>query len=104
MLGSAPTRGILSDDASELFVSDSAAGRVTPVDIVNRRVNGTIPAGQSPGALRFSPVDPGEKPNLLLVVDQGSGDLAFIRTRTNSLITMVPVGDQPQDLAVKLFK
>jgi len=37
-------------------------------------------------------------------VDQGSGDLAFIRTRTNSLITMVPVGDQPRDLAVKLFQ
>ena len=65
---------------------------------------GTIPAGQSPGALRFSPVDPGEIPNLLLVVDEGSADLSFIRTRTNSLITVVQVGDHPKDLAVKLFK
>jgi len=104
LLGSAPTRGILTEDSSALYVSDSAAGRVTPVDIFNRRVLGTIPAGQSPGALRFSPVDPGEIPNLLLVVDEGSADLSFIRTRTNSLITVVQVGDHPKDLAVKLFK
>jgi len=45
--------------------------------------------------------DPAE--NLLLVVSQGSGDLAVIRVRTNFLLTMIPVGDHPQDLAVKLF-
>jgi len=48
--------------------------------------------------LRF---DPNE--NLLLVVSAGSGDLAVIRVRTNSLVTMIPVGDHPQDLVVKLF-
>jgi YVTN family beta-propeller protein len=48
--------------------------------------------------LRF---DPNE--NLLIVVNQGSGDVAVIRVRTNSLLTMIPVGDGPQDLAVKLF-
>jgi len=26
-----------------------------------------------------------------------------IRVRTNFLVTMVPVGDRPQDLAVKLY-
>ena len=103
-LGSAPTRGVLSSDASLLYVSDTAAGRVTPVDILNRRIvrdpgkGFPIPAGDSPGALRF---DPNE--NLLLVVSQGSGDLAVIRVRTNFLLTMIPVGDRPQELAVKLF-
>jgi YVTN family beta-propeller protein len=49
-------------------------------------------------ALRF---DPNE--TLLLVVSQGSGDLAVIRVRTNFLVTMIPVGEHPQELAVKLF-
>src|SRR6266478_5283762 len=85
VLGSAPTRGVLSEDATLLYVSDTAAGRVTPVDIYNRRIvrdpgkGFPIPAGDAPGALRFDPAE-----NLLLVVNQGSGDLAVIRVRTNS--------------------
>jgi YVTN family beta-propeller protein len=104
VLGSAPTRGVLSADASLLYVSDTAAGRVTPVDIYNRRIirdpgkGFPVPAGDSPMALRF---DPNE--TLLLVVSQGSGDLAVIRVRTNFLVTMIPVGDHPRELAVKLF-
>jgi hypothetical protein len=105
MLGSAPTYGLLMPDASELFVTDSAAGRVAPVDIYNRRVGRPIPAGQTPEALRFDSNDPNIKPSLLLVVNQGSGDLAVIRVRndTQSLVTLISVGDHPQDLAVKLF-
>jgi YVTN family beta-propeller protein len=104
VLGSAPTRAVLSADASLLYVSDTAAGRVTPVDIFNRRIvrdpgkGFPIPAGDAPGALRFDPAE-----NLLLVVSEGSGDLAVIRVRTNFLLTMIPVGSHPQDLAVKLF-
>jgi YVTN family beta-propeller protein len=104
VLGSAPTRGVLSGDASLLYVSDTAAGRVTPVDIFNRRIvrdpgkGFPVPAGDAPAALRFDPDE-----NLLLVVSQGSGDLAVIRVRTNFLVTMIPVGDHPQELAVKLF-
>lgn len=106
VLGSAPTRGVLSADGSTLYVSDSAAGHIIPVDIANRRIirdPGTgkefpITAGQAPGALRF---DPNE--NLLIVADQESGDVAVIRVRTNSMLTMIPVGDGPQDLAIKLF-
>jgi YVTN family beta-propeller protein len=109
-LGSAPTRGILTADAGELFVSDSAGNRIVPVDIQNRHlfrsIEGkifSIPTGDSPGALRFDPVDPGMKPNLLLVVNQGSGDLSVIRARTYSVLTMIPVGEHPLDIAVKLF-
>jgi len=64
----------------------------------NRRVMRPILVGQAPGRCRF---DPGEK--LLLVVNEDSGDLAVIRVGTNSLLTMIPVGDHPRDLAVKLF-
>jgi len=104
ILGSAPTRGVLSADASLLYVSDAAAGRIIPVDIGNRRIirdpgkGFPIPAGDAPGALRFDPDE-----SLLLAVGRGSGDLAVIRVRTNFLVTMVPVGDRPQDLAVKLY-
>jgi DNA-binding beta-propeller fold protein YncE len=105
LLGSAPTHGALFPDASEMFVTDAAAGRVAPVDINNRRVGRPISAGRSPGALRFDTNDPDLKPSLLLVVNQGSGDLAVIglRAGSQSLLTMIPVGSQPQDLAVKLF-
>ena len=78
------------------------------MDITNRRVirdPGTgrefpIPVGQMPGALRFD-LDPSEK--LLIVANQGSGDIAVIRVRTNSLLTIISVGSYPQDVAVKLF-
>jgi len=43
---------------------------------------------------------------LLLVVSQASGDLSVIRVtsdRPSGLLTMVPVGDEPRELAVKLF-
>jgi YVTN family beta-propeller protein len=104
VLGSAPTRGVLSSDASLLYVSDTASDRVTPVDIVNRRIDRDpgkgfpVPAGDAPEALRFDPAE-----NLLLVVNRNSGDLAIIRVRTNFLVTLIPVGEHPQDLAVKLF-
>jgi YVTN family beta-propeller protein len=105
LLGSAPTRGALLPDASQLLISDTAAGRITPVDIYNRRVSRPISAGRSPMTLRFESVAAGEKPSLLLVVNQASGDLSVIRVRgdSQSLLTMIPVGDHPQDLAIKLF-
>src|SRR5258707_8156111 len=104
VLGSAPTRGVLSEDASLMYVSDTAAGRVNPAEDFHPRIvrdpgNGfPFPAGDAPAALRFDPAE-----NLLLVVSEGSGDLAVIRVRTNFLLTMIPVGGHPQDLAVKLF-
>jgi YVTN family beta-propeller protein len=105
LLGSAPTRGVLLPDASTLFVSDTAAGRITPLDIFNRRVSRPIEAGQSPVALRFESVGSEEKPSLLLVVNQASSDLSVIRVRSDSqtLLTMIPVGQVPGDLAIKLF-
>ncbi len=95
---------MLSSDASLLYVSDTASDRVTPVDVFNRRIvrdpgkGFPVPAGDAPEALRFDPAE-----NLLLVVNRDSGDLAIIRVRTNFLVTLIPVGEHPQDLAVKLF-
>ncbi len=105
VLGSTPTHAVMFPDGNELFVTDTEAGRVTPVDMFNRRVSRPIPAGDSPGALRLEAAAVGENPSLLLVVNQGSGDLSVIRVRSDSdsLLTMIPVGYRPQELAVKLF-
>jgi YVTN family beta-propeller protein len=40
---------------------------------------------------------------MLLVVDTASNDLAVIRVKTSSLITLIPVGSHPRDLAIKMF-
>ena len=103
LLGSAPASAIITDDASVMYVADRAAGRVMPVDIYNRRVDKPISVGAAPFAMRFSPTDPGGQPAMLLVIDESSGDLAIIRTRTDSLLTLIPIGSHPQRLAVKIF-
>ena len=104
LLGSAPTTAIIAPDESEMYVTDRAASRVIPLDIYNRRLLGRpIRVGASPGQMRFSPTERGAKPAMLLVVDEGSDDVAVIRTRSDSLITLVPVGPHPQRIAVKTF-
>jgi DNA-binding beta-propeller fold protein YncE len=103
VLGSAPTRAVLLGDAGTLYVSDAAAGTVAPLDITNRRLSRPVPAGQSPGALCF---DPGEKPRLLLVLSEASGDMSVVRIssdRATALLTMIPVGDHPREIVTKLF-
>ncbi len=98
LMGAAPSQAALTGDSHWLYVSDPQGGRVIPVEIPLRRVLKPVPVGQRPGVSRFTP---GE--DLLLVVNEGSNDLAVIRTRTNSLITLVPVGDSPRDLAILAF-
>jgi DNA-binding beta-propeller fold protein YncE len=103
VLGSAPTRAALLGDAGTLYVSDEAAGTVAPFDITNRRLSRPVPAGQQPGALTF---DPEEKPRLLLVLSQASGDLSVVRItsdRAAALLTMIPVGEHPSEVVAKLF-
>jgi DNA-binding beta-propeller fold protein YncE len=104
LLGSAPTTAVITPDESEMYVADRAASRVIPVDIYNRRLLGRpISVGASPSLMRFSPTDRGAQPAMLLVVDESSDDLAVIRTRSDSLITLIPVGPHPERLAVKTF-
>ena len=99
LLGLTPTRGTLTSDSRFLYVSDSAAGRVLPIEINSRLVLRPIPVGARPGVLRTTPGD-----DLLLVINEDSSDLAVIRTRPpGSLLTLIPVGPRPNDLALKLF-
>src|SRR5258708_22185076 len=53
VLGSAPTRAVLLGDTGTLFISDSVAGTVAPLDLVKRRLSPDwpCPTGQSPAVL-----------------------------------------------------
>jgi len=104
VLGFAPSYAVISADSSEMYVTDYAAARVIPLDINNRRLlERPIPVGGTAGPMRFSPADWGAEAAMLLVADQSSDDVAVIRTRTDSLITLIPVGAQPERIAVKMF-
>jgi YVTN family beta-propeller protein len=63
-----------------------------------RHLLSPISTGRHPGP---SALDPSG--DLLLVVNEDSNDVAVIRVRTQSLITMIPVGSHPSSLAIKLF-
>lgn len=102
-LGAAPASAILTSDDGKMYVSDRDAGRIMPVDIINRRTGGPISVGAAPNAMRFDPTAPGANPSMLLVANENSGDLGIIRLRTDTLITLIPVGPHPARLAVKLF-
>lgn len=100
LIGSTPTRGIFDELNLVLYVSDSAADGVVPVDVQYRTSFPPISVGQSPGRLALDPEVPH---NLLLVADENSNDLAIIRVRSKSLITMVHVGTSPRDIAVLVY-
>jgi YVTN family beta-propeller protein len=97
-VGSAPGEGVYSATADELYLSDSAAGRLVPIAMGTRHLGSTIPVGRQPTSCRLDPS--GE---LLLVANQDSNDVAVIQVRTGSLMTMVPVGSRPSDMVVMLF-
>jgi YVTN family beta-propeller protein len=100
LIGSTPGRGIFDESTSELYVSDSAANGVVPVDVQYRTTSLPISVGQAPGSLAM---DPSAPHNLLLVADENSNDLAVIRVRTGSLITMVHVGNSPREITVLMY-
>jgi YVTN family beta-propeller protein len=98
ILGSAPTDGTMMGNADLVYVSDSAANSVTPIAMATRHLLPPILTGRHPGPCAIDPSG-----DLLLVANEDSADLAVIRVRTQSLITMIPVGSRPRSLAIKLF-
>jgi DNA-binding beta-propeller fold protein YncE len=86
-----------------LYVSDAVAGNLIPVNMDYRQAEVPIKVGERPGPCMQ---DPSETHSLLLVVDEGSNDLAVIpaeRSTNRSFITLVPLGNAPRDIAIKLF-
>ena len=76
----------------------STSRKPGPIAISARHLALPIPVGREPVTCRMDPS--GE---LLLVANQESNDLAVIKLRTSSLLTMVPVGSHPTDIVSLLF-
>lgn len=106
VLGSSPVQGVLTSGPSPLlFVTDSAGNYIRPVIAEFRQPLRPIPAGQRPVNAQFTADE-----SLLLVVNEGSADLTVISHLVQALnqrqtppFTMIPLGRQPRDIAIKLF-
>jgi YVTN family beta-propeller protein len=88
----------MTADASLVYVSDAQANSVTPIAMAARHLLSPISTGRHPGPCALD-----HSGDLLLVANEDSNDLAVIRVRTQSLITIIPVGSRPTSLAIKLF-
>ncbi|HET9100844.1 MAG TPA: YncE family protein [Acidobacteriaceae bacterium] len=99
MVGTHPVAGVATADNSLLYVSDFDADSLGVYSIDDGELLPVAPrTGDGPESMAFSKAG-----NLLFVVDTRSGDVAVIRTSTNSLLNMFPVGAKPNDIAVKAF-
>jgi YVTN family beta-propeller protein len=102
LLGQNPVRSVVSADNSLLYTSSFGANSVSIYSIDDGKLLQTIQVGSKPDALAFTPDQ-----RFLLVADSGSGDVAVIRrdqkTGGNVLFTMVPVGLEPRQIAIKDF-
>jgi YVTN family beta-propeller protein len=108
IVGEKPTRGIVTADNSTLYVSNFGSNSVTTYSIDNGKVLGAVQVGNKPDALALS----GDE-SYLLVVNSGSADVAVVRPKilassskrdqARALVTMIPVGAQPNDIVVKAF-
>jgi YVTN family beta-propeller protein len=106
-VGQHPARGIVTADNSRLYVSNFGSNSVAVYDVdMGRRID-TLMVGSHPDSLALTPDQ-----NYLLVVDTQSGDVTIIQKRTPkrtletseySLLTLIPVGVQPNAIVVKAF-
>ncbi len=107
LVGAQPTRGVFSLDNARLYISNFASNNVAVYDIDLGKVIAFLPVGTRPDALALS-----QSQEYVLVVDSGSSDLAVIQRRTPkkkfepseySLLTILPLGVQPNQIVVKSF-
>ena len=99
MVGNHPVAGIATADNSILYISDFDADTLGVYSIDDGELLPIAPrTGDGPESMAFSKAG-----NLLFVVDTRSGDVAVIRTSTNSILNMFPVGAKPNDITVKAF-
>jgi DNA-binding beta-propeller fold protein YncE len=108
LIGTQPTHGVVSMDNSRLYISNFGSNNIAVYDIDLGKVVAYLPVGSHPDALALS-----QNQNYLLVADSGSGDLAVIQKRQPkkkfepseySLLTIIPVGMQPNQIVIKSFR
>jgi len=106
LIGQHPTRGLVTRDNSRLYTSNFGSNNVAVYDIDLGRRIASVAVGSHPDGLALS-----QDQNYLLVLDTQAGDVTVIQKRTPrklepteySLLTMIPVGVQPNAIAVKAF-
>jgi YVTN family beta-propeller protein len=105
LIGDDPVRGLVSRDNALLYVANQRSQYVTVYSIDDGKRIGSVHVGDGPAALAFSGAG-----HLLFVVDSRSGDVAVVRTASESLrgqiplFTMLPAGRNPNAIAVKAFR
>jgi DNA-binding beta-propeller fold protein YncE len=101
VIGAGPVRGLVSADNSTLYVSNFNSDTVGVYSIDDGRFLLAVHVGSQPDALALSP-----NQNFLFVADTAAGDVSVIRTAARQgavLLTIIPVGLQPNAIAVKAF-
>jgi YVTN family beta-propeller protein len=107
LIGQHPAHGVVTLDNSRLYVSNFGSDSVSVYDIEMGRRIATMPVGSHPDGLALS-----QDQRYLLVLDTQSGDVTVIQKRNPrklepteySLLTMIPVGVQPNGVVVKAFR
>jgi len=97
---------VVSADNSRVYVSNFGSNSVAVYDIDIGKVIAVLPVGSRPDGLALS-----QSQNYLLVLNSQSGDVTVIQKRKArklepteySLLTMIPVGVQPNNIVVKSF-
>ena len=107
-IGQHPSRGVVTLDNSRLYVSNYGSNSVVVYDVdMGRRIGAPLNVGSHPDGLALTPDQ-----NYLLVLGTESGDVTVIQKRTPhrtletseySLMTLIPVGVQPNAIVVKTF-
>lgn len=98
MIGNGPVYGVVSQD-NLLYVANARSQEVTVYSIDDGKRIGAAHVGDGPVALAFSAAG-----HLLFVADSRSGDVAVVRTASESLFTLLPAGRDPNAMVDKAFK
>ena len=106
LIGTHPVSSAVSSDNTMLYVSNFGSNAVAVYDIDMGKIVASLPVGSQPDGLALS-----ASQNYLLVLDSQSGDVTVIQKRNPrklepteySLLTMIPVGVQPNGIVVKAF-
>jgi YVTN family beta-propeller protein len=78
-----------------LYIATAADGNVLALDAPDRQPLAFVHVGISPSAVALTPDE-----RYLLVADSGSSCLAIVRTDRNTLVTTIPVGQDPVSVVV----
>jgi YVTN family beta-propeller protein len=107
LMGEHPARSLVTRDNSRLYASNFGSDSVAVYDIDAGKRVATFAVGSRPEGLALS-----QDERYLLVLDTQAGDVTVVQRRTPrkklepseySLLTMIPVGVQPNGIVVKAF-